>query len=656
MPSEYYGSYELIERLATGGMAQIFLARPRGMDGFKGYLVVKRILPHLAENEEFVRMFLDEARIAARLNHPNIVQIFDLGAQEDTYFIAMEHIPGEDLRRVTRRATKKGVRLPIALACLIMMEACEGLDYAHRKKDPNGRPLGIVHRDISPQNIVVTFQGGVKVVDFGIAQAVDQATVTRSGVLKGKYSYMSPEQASARPVDSRSDIFALGVVLYELLTGSRLFKRPNDIQTLNAVIECKVSAPSLANPALSPDLDVIVLKALAKQPENRYAQAGQLKAALQGWLTAQGLTPSKEELTQYMQRLYADRLVQEKVESVPEEMDSLPSKRRKAGSQSRSKPEASAKLAAELSDRQDEEATHAEPPEFPPFPVPRHTRDLPQYEPWDDPPTGTPQRERPKGWRSDEQTRTRMPTRMVSARERLQGARAAVSAALRSSGQIGFAGIAWAGRRVWRARIWIASLVLLAGLGLGARQLSQRVSLRELFPRRTEVTEPAAVRPPARPSVQVTTDPAGAEVWLDGSLQANHPTPMTLPPLRAGSHLLEMKKAGFVAVRITFQVPEQGEWNLPTFRLEPKPRGGGMGNAMAVSVEVESDPSGADLFVDGVGQGKTPQTFQASPRSVLALRFERRGYAPLVRRIQVGDDQHQTEVVGLTPLAKGRSE
>src|SRR5262249_16450257 len=149
---------------------------------------------------------------------------------------------------------------------------------------PNGRPLGIVHRDISPQNIVVTFTGGVKVVDFGIAQAVDQATVTRSGVLKGKYSYMSPEQASARPVDARSDIFAVGVVLYELLTGTRLFKRANDIQTLNAVIECRVPPPSEVNTALSPELDSVVLKALAKQPEHRYAQASHLKAALGQWL------------------------------------------------------------------------------------------------------------------------------------------------------------------------------------------------------------------------------------------------------------------------------------------------------------------------------------------------------------------------------------
>src|SRR5688572_19720870 len=167
-------------------MAQIYLAKPRNIEGFTGYLVVKRILPHLAENEEFVRMFLDEARIAARLNHPNIVQIYDLGAQDDTYFIAMEHIHGEDLRRVSRRADRMGLPIPVPLVCRIVMEACEGLDYAHKRTDPNGRSLGIVHRDISPQNIVVTFQGGVKVVDFGIAQAVDQATVTRSGVLKGK--------------------------------------------------------------------------------------------------------------------------------------------------------------------------------------------------------------------------------------------------------------------------------------------------------------------------------------------------------------------------------------------------------------------------------------------------------------------------------------
>ncbi len=312
MSIENYGRYQLLKRIATGGMAQIYLARQTGLEGFEKLLVVKRILPHLAENQDFVRMFLDEARIAARLNHPNVVQIFDLGSQDGSYFIAMEYIHGEDVRRVWKRGANRGRTLPLPLVCRVMMDACAGLDYAHKKADAAGKPLGIVHRDISPQNILVTFEGGVKVVDFGIAKAADQATVTRSGVLKGKYSYMSPEQARGEKLDRRSDIFALGIVLHELLTGHRLFKRTNDIQTLNAVTECKVPPPSALNPEVPSDLDRLVLKALARTPDQRFEDAAELQLALEEWLISHQLASSSALLATYMQELYADRIEQEK--------------------------------------------------------------------------------------------------------------------------------------------------------------------------------------------------------------------------------------------------------------------------------------------------------------------------------------------------------
>ncbi|MBN9684208.1 MULTISPECIES: protein kinase domain-containing protein [unclassified Corallococcus] len=312
MSIETYGSYQLLKRLATGGMAQIYLARRPGSDAPDKLLVLKRILPHLSENDEFVRMFLDEARIAARLAHPNVVQIYDLGAEGDTFFIAMEYIHGVDARRLWKRSETAGRPLPVPLVCRILLEACAGLDYAHKKTDAAGRPLGIVHRDVSPQNILVTFDGGVKVVDFGIAKAADQATVTRSGVLKGKYSYMSPEQASGQRVDRRSDVFALGVVLHELLTGGRLFKRHSDMLTLSAVAECNVPAPSQVAPRVPVELDAIVLKALAKDPEARYQHAQELQRALEGWLASQPQpcgTPA--DLAGFMRELYADRLTEE---------------------------------------------------------------------------------------------------------------------------------------------------------------------------------------------------------------------------------------------------------------------------------------------------------------------------------------------------------
>ena len=308
---ETYGSYQLLKRLATGGMAQIYLARRPGSDAPDKLLVLKRILPHLSENDEFVRMFLDEARIAARLAHPNVVQIYDLGAEADTFFIAMEYIHGVDARRLWKRSETAGRPLPVSLVCRILLEACAGLDYAHKKTDAAGRPLGIVHRDVSPQNILVTFDGGVKVVDFGIAKAADQATVTRSGVLKGKYSYMSPEQAAGQRVDRRSDVFALGVVLHELLTGGRLFKRHSDMLTLSAVAECNVPAPSQVAPRVPAELDAIVLKALAKEPDARFQHAQDLQRALEGWLAAQAQPSGTADLAAFMKDLYADRLSEE---------------------------------------------------------------------------------------------------------------------------------------------------------------------------------------------------------------------------------------------------------------------------------------------------------------------------------------------------------
>jgi serine/threonine protein kinase len=308
---ESYGEYQLLKKLASGGMATIYLARQAGIEGFEKLLVVKRILPHLAENEEFVKMFLDEARIAARLNHPNIVQIFNLGAQGDTFFIAMEYIHGEDVRRVFKRGDADGKPIPVPLICRIVMDAAAGLDYAHAKLDAGGKPLGIVHRDVSPQNIIVTFEGSVKVVDFGIAKAADQATVTRSGVLKGKYSYMSPEQAAGMKIDRRTDIFALGIVLYELLTGTRLFKRANDLQTLNAVGECDVQNPSDIDMRLPKDLDPIVLKALAKNADERFQTAGELRIALEQYLLTNQLPSSSVQLAAYMKDIYKERLKKE---------------------------------------------------------------------------------------------------------------------------------------------------------------------------------------------------------------------------------------------------------------------------------------------------------------------------------------------------------
>ncbi len=314
---ERFGRYELLRRIATGGMAEIYLARADGPEGFEKHLVVKLILPHLAESEEFVDMFLHEARVAVRLNHPNIVQILDLGEAEGAYFIAMEYVHGEDVRRVWRRSVEAQRPIPVPLACRIACEAAAGLDYAHRAVDSTGRPLQIIHRDISPQNLLVSFEGAVKVADFGIARAADRVGHTRSGVVKGKYSYMSPEQAAGKKIDQRTDQFALGVVLHELLTRRRLFKRPTEIETLHAVAECKVLPPSEVDPRVPKALDAIVLTALARRPQDRYPDLSALRQALEDWLLSERQLGSTAHLKAYLSTLYAERLERERAAGGP---------------------------------------------------------------------------------------------------------------------------------------------------------------------------------------------------------------------------------------------------------------------------------------------------------------------------------------------------
>ncbi|MCA9610680.1 MAG: serine/threonine protein kinase, partial [Myxococcales bacterium] len=229
-----FGKYTLIRQIALGGMAELFLALQRSVAGFEKLIVVKRVLPHLAKDDSFIEMLLAEARIAATLNHPNIAHVYDVGKADGRFYIAMEHVNGEDLRSLVRQMKKKGVTaFPLEHALAIVLGCCAGLAYAHDKRDLDGEPMGIVHRDVSPQNILVTFTGDVKLVDFGIAKAGrGQMEDTGSGQLKGKVPYMSPEQAQGLHLDNRSDIFSLGIMLFELCTGRRLFRGKNEMETL----------------------------------------------------------------------------------------------------------------------------------------------------------------------------------------------------------------------------------------------------------------------------------------------------------------------------------------------------------------------------------------------------------------------------------------
>jgi serine/threonine protein kinase len=317
MNPQLFGKYQLLKKLATGGMAEVWLARQKGIEGFAKNVVVKRILPHLAEDREFVDMFGNEARIAARFNHPNIAQVYEFGEANGTYFIAMEYIHGEDLGRVMRKAYNAGGWIARPLAIRIVASACEGLYYAHARTDDAGRPLKVVHRDISPQNILISFDGSVKLVDFGIAKAADQATATKSGAIKGKFAYMAPEQAAGKPLDHRADIFAIGLVLYELLTGTRPLKRESELGTLQAAMECNILPPSQVAD-VPPELDSVVMKALAKAADDRYRDARQLQLALEEFLVGQRWVAGSVQISELMETLFADRLEEERNSGNPE--------------------------------------------------------------------------------------------------------------------------------------------------------------------------------------------------------------------------------------------------------------------------------------------------------------------------------------------------
>jgi len=302
---EIFGRYELLRKIATGGMGQVYLARQKGPVGFEKLMVVKRILPHLAEEEEFIEMFFDEARIAAHLNHPNIAQIFDLGEVDGTFYIAMEYVNGESLRQVVNRGRAQKMPLPLGLKCRIVADAASGLHSAHQARSPAGKFLGFIHRDVSPQNILIGFNGCVKLIDFGVAKAANKVSNTVTGAIKGKYAYMSPEQARGHDLDHRSDVFGLGTILYELLTEQRLFKRENENATLKAVISNKPPPPSSTVQQLPPAIDGIVLKALEKKAEDRYQSAGQLQEELEEFLRAERLQSTSTYLAAFMRKLYS---------------------------------------------------------------------------------------------------------------------------------------------------------------------------------------------------------------------------------------------------------------------------------------------------------------------------------------------------------------
>lgn len=289
-------------------MAEIYKGLAYDLAGIKRTVCIKKILPHIAASPEFIDMLVDEAKIAVKLSQGNIAQVYDLGKAGDDYFIVMEFVEGQSLSKIFKKAVRTGPRIPVPVACSIISEMASGLDYMHRKSDETGQSLHIVHRDISPQNIVVSYSGTVKIIDFGIAKAAVKIGQTESGILKGKFAYMSPEQARGDPLDHRSDIFSLGVIFHELLTGRRLFKGADNKETLKNVRRAKVEPPSLLAPDVPKELDAIVLKALDKNRRHRYAFTSDLQGELLRFLHTFYPDFKLGDAAEYLQQLFADEL------------------------------------------------------------------------------------------------------------------------------------------------------------------------------------------------------------------------------------------------------------------------------------------------------------------------------------------------------------
>ena len=298
-----FGQYVLEEHIATGGMAEVYKARMLGLEGFQKTVAIKRIMPHLTSNEEFVRMFVDEAKLAAQLNHPNIIHIYDLGKIDTSHFIAMEYIEGRDLRSILDACREKDVRMPVPLALSITILLAGALDYAHKKRDFDNRDLGLVHRDVSPQNVLISTDGEIKLCDFGIAKAASKASHTRAGALKGKLQYMSPEQAWGKDIDHRSDVFSLGLVLFEMLTAHKVFAGDSELSILEQVRNPDVKAPSTLVPGIPAEVDRIVLTALGSDRADRYQTALDLQRDCEAVLKSHGWAPDTGALVTFIHEL-----------------------------------------------------------------------------------------------------------------------------------------------------------------------------------------------------------------------------------------------------------------------------------------------------------------------------------------------------------------
>jgi len=612
--------FESLELIAKGGMAEVYRARAVGPEGFAKDVCVKKILPHLTADEQFVGMFVNEAKLAATLNNANIVQVHDLCVSaESEYFIVMEYVHGKDLSDVIRAAQLGGKEIPASIAVYVARETAKGLYYAHTKADRDGAPLGIIHRDISPQNVLCSFMGEVKLTDFGIAKAGSIMNKTQAGILKGKYGYMSPEQARGEPLDARSDLFCLGIVLYETLVGERCFAGASDYSTLNLMREAVVTPPTQINRAIPKELEAIVLKALAKDKNARWQDALEMEGALAAFAQKSGTEARSTDLTRFMKGLFSSPearkgqatgvLALSSIVGTPPEKAEKKAANRAATREM--EPRASVAPPPERAEKPEKKAKkekEAPPPEESAEPKERKPARLKGGPPSDDKPSKKVDDKRPVGRRD-----------------------------LRP----GLSKLARLEKRGTGRSIFTAVLITLIGAGAGAalglresRSVSRDSTLREL--ERASLTDPGGER---TLMVWIDSDPPGATVVLDGAkLAAATPIAVERPADKA-EHQLELSLEGFPTLKRTFLF-EPGPITLLDETM-PGDKG---------ELVVRTRPTNLEVQIDGKVVGRSPLSIDVA-HGARKVQISGPGVEPLITEIDVSPGQKTTIDRTLTSAA-----
>lgn len=596
-----FGKYLLLERINVGGMAEVFKAKAFGVEGFERIVAVKRILPSISEDEDFTTMFIDEAKIAVQLTHTNIVQVFDLGKVDNAYFIAMEYVFGKDLRAIFDYARRTDQSIALPMACFITMKVCEALDYAHKKKDSSGSDLHVVHRDVSPQNVLISFEGDVKVADFGIAKATGRAGVTKTGILKGKFGYMSPEQVRGLPVDARSDVFAVGICLYELVTGQRLFSGDSDFSTLEKVRNVEVEAPTLHNPSIPKSLERIIMKALGADPSDRHQTSMDLHDELQAFLYTTGNLFGRRDLSRYMH----ERFEREYQES--KQRDQLWDQ---YGSSGDTEPEL--ELVDDLAPTEPEKAesalarTSSLKPNKPLAKTAPALRGVPKgasFADADDWPT-IPEQRRPKVTKGKRPSPFDPEVTAESPRGRRRTKSEARKRPRARQGPL-------RGLSPW----WLlAPLAVVAVAGVWLSLLLFR---------------------PDPGTIQFSTTPPDTTVFFDEEQVPVLSSPFVIPDVSPGTvHLIEVRRVGYVPWSMQVKVRPNQVLRLPRVVLE---RSGGGVPGDSGTVILDTDPAGAVVWIDGVIQPqRTPVNIPGLQPGEHAIRVERGWfYSPWQTRVKV---------------------